>query len=1030
MMQMDFFYDASPAAPLGPATSYLDLPLPPGGRPLFGAKSFLETIGRHHQWRHPGAALDAWEMQRWVMTMRALAHAIHTATPDERGPLVQMNLWQALPLFMDAGMVLHWEREHPWKTDYMDYSGETQAYLDLLEGPTPSDAYRVTATHPQQGLCQRLWSTWLTSAPAEVLISLLETSAQHWEAWLERQPEHRQTLRDGLRPFLDMGSSEALNLTPIQALAWGLWEHWAFQADEAQGDLLYQLWSMHRWALSPLMALMAHSMGVLATDVGELLSDASPLMTGISVYKPLTSGPPRAFAKISAWSQASDTWCTSGWKRVQAHLARGNDGRWASLFPEGRVEKPDPEAAARWAHLQGEFEQATRALAHPDCPPAILIVGGAGQGKTLLAQDLLATTGRHPGGAHLTHRYHSTGLEAVLQWARVAVDAAQHGLLLLDSHNHPWHTSVPLAWVLHERRLPVIATATKLDEVSATLRAKFDQVIVLSDMPLAARLPLAKAHFPHHPDLALRVARTLRSAQAIVWAAAWCEQVNQWDWATVQAHRLREEQAKGGTGGRFEFSAQVAEADLPPMAGYEHLTPVVDRLCRAFLEPERYAAMGVSPPRGAILMGPPGTGKTLFARHLAARLQIPCLAPSVVEMRKEPSQIRALFAQARAQAPCLVLLDEAQPLLDPFSPCVQALLTELDGVEPLDGVLVIATTNFTPIHPALLRPGRLHEFHRIGLPDQQDRERIWAAYLAHRPTEPTDASWWPVLARASRSLSGAEIAEAVSRAAGDAVAANETTLTLQRLVQACDAMAWSAPNGRSPADTQERWMTSVHEAGHALLAWRHDLEVDRITVRPRQNTLGMVSWNYPETKLSYTRSELHGRVQMSLGGILAEQVIAGEYSQGGSSDLMAVERDLRMAISELGFGSLGPVAAGFQPHWSERRRQQIERETEQWARAAFDEGLTWLVTHRDLLEGLAHDLMAEWDLSGVHLDAWRERVVATRGPAPRAPLIQLMEGAEPIGGLGRTLLGDEPAPRPAEQRLHQNEGFRPGVEHG
>lgn len=196
---------------------------------------------------------------------------------------------------------------------------------------------------------------------------------------------------------------------------------------------------------------------------------------------------------------------------------------------------------------------------------------------------------------------------------------------------------------------------------------------------------------------------------------------------------------------------------------------------------------------------------------------------------------------------------------------------------------------------------------------------------------------------------------------------------------------WASPDGRDPIGQDERWSIAVHEAGHALLAWRWNMDVLRITVRSRQSALGMVQWDMPERSYNQSRQHLFGQLQMTLGGLAAEQALLGRYDAGGTSDLSMAHRLLRFSLAEAGLGNLGPASAGREQFWSERRRQQMEHEVHVWSTAAFDDAVTWLTDQRVLVENLARVLLEVGDLSGPGLLPHAQAVHLAAEPRPQPP---------------------------------------------
>lgn len=960
----------------------MPFPLPPGARPLWGMRDQLIRIQRHRDWGHPGAPLPAEEVLGWVFTLRLLAGLAlwQERTNSTTDAYHRLQVARHLPLVWSAPQVAEWERHKPWRFPaYGLYSTQVSAYADRLESEEPSLAYVCDET------TSPVWHAWLKQVSVSDWVQLLETSASHWANWLYEVCPEPPAL---LGAWRDMGAR--WGLSGPQAGAWATFETIAHAPLPQQADAWMHALEAIRFDRAAWVQLLNHALMLDPKDGQALWSVESVLRPKVLPAEDPAHLQP-AFSAVRSWRDFKEQWHTDGWIWLKNRMWHHQSTDFHRLFPveiDGDEEAQDPATLVeRWPHLRVEFNQAVTALRQKEKAPAILIVGPAGYGKTALAIHLVLAAGRRLllprvnfNHAQILPRNQTL---SALAWAGLCLEKEDPSVLVLDGPGaHEWEAEeVNVKRLFESRWLPLIATVSDLSKVKPAVVRRFDKVIVLQDWPVAQRLALARQHFDDE-GLALRVARAIRTPDGIIGAAKWCTHVGVWDWATVQSHRQALDRGMRGDTAWEEPVDLDQGAALPPWAGYAHLNAVADRLCRAFENPLAYAKLGGRPPRGAILKGPPGNGKTLFVRHLAQRLNVPLLAPNVGPLVEKPERLRTLFQQARRMAPCLVLLDEAGPLVTINGKGTEVLLSELDGADPLEGVLVIATLNGGMLSPAIVRPGRLAEVHHLDDPEPQDRDAIWRAYLAPLTTEPLDDAAWGVLVHASRGFTGAEIAECVSRAGSETISQGETRLTLKRLTQACDAVFWDSPTGQSGGHEEEQWKTAVHEAGHALVAWCHGLDVQRITVRPRASSLGMVAWDWDELTHSLTRSKLHGEVSMALGGIAAEQVMFDQYSTGGSSDLQHVHAVLRNAITRFGFGHLGPVAAGAEAHWSNRRREWIEEEVSFLAQQAFAHTGAWLTTHREWLEDLARHLLIERDVSGAELLVWKQKVETGRSPFP------------------------------------------------
>lgn len=1010
--------------PPEPSASYL--PLPPGGRPALGGRAWLERLHLHAQARLPGRGLSVLTGLSAGWTLRAAAQSLRQSELD---PHVLIQGWADLPLLLSPAFAQRWEHAKPWMRlrlpIYM-----TASYQALLDSPRPSDAYCPSTSTE----CREVWRAFLASEPAGDLCPHLDLSADLWMGWALDHPRLESFRTTTLQPLQALG--RALGLTEVQANLWSRLELWWLGLGSDFPTIAAHLLSTCSDNAQHWFHICAAAVEISVEEVSDLFAPNSTLVRR-GLYHPLVaSGQSLALpGNERGFSDRMGSWATSGWDTARAGLATTGQPAWNKAVSGWSAKPPAPAEVATiaraWSHLDGAFEQALAALI---AKPAIrmLIVGDSGVGKTRFLRDLALAAQLHPltlAPVNTTMISPDSVLVSLRQ-ANWACASKERSVLLVDHQEEVFERESAARAMKEGATRPWLVAVSNLKRFHAQARDRFDKIIWLDAMPLARRLELAGEHFKDE-GLALRVARALRTPRAIIEAANWCRMAESWTWATVQSHCRNADRAAANTGydngGLFEIEAPIALEALPPMAGNAHLSELSNRLALSFEKPSAFSELGATAPKGAVLLGPPGTGKTLFTRHLAARLQAPLIAPDPSTLAKHPDRIALLFEFARRHAPCVVLLDEAEPLicLHPFlppPPALAALLTEIDGVEQLEGVMVIATTNNPNIAPPLLRSGRLSEVRSLDVPFQEDREQIWAAYLKGRPLAAADtAEPLPVvLARASRGLTGADIADTLRRAAGEAVAAGEKALSLPRLLRACDDVRWAAADGRDSVCPKERRSVAIHEAGHALLAWRWGLDVQRITVRSRSGALGMVQWDHIERRHEQSRSKAFGRLQMTLGGIAAEQAFEGEYGAGGSSDLKSAKQQLLGALAFNGLGQLGPVSAGKPEYWSDQLRRQIESECHAWSTAAFEEAVLWLTTHQTLVDRLADALLAAGDLSGPDLLEYAAAVDALPVDRPKPPAVCRVDGE-----IADARAAGLPHPDPALEeghRLHRDPG--------
>jgi cell division protease FtsH len=424
-------------------------------------------------------------------------------------------------------------------------------------------------------------------------------------------------------------------------------------------------------------------------------------------------------------------------------------------------------------------------------------------------------------------------------------------------------------------------------------------------------------------------------------------------------------------------------------AKYE-LQEVVDFL----KHPDRYKSLGAKIPKGVLLIGPPGTGKTLLAKAVAGEAQVPFFSLSgsdFVEMfvGVGAARVRDLFMQAKAQAPCIVFIDELDaigrergvhvgPVNDEREQTLNQLLVEMDGFAPNLGVILLAATNRPEVlDRALLRPGRFDRQVVVDAPDIDGREAILRVHTRLVPLGP-DVDLRKI-ARATPGFSGADLANAVNEAALLAARRHATEIHQLDLEQAIEKVV-AGPERRSRRLTEEtKRRVAYHEVGHALVAayGKHSDPVHKISIIPRgRAALGYTMQLPAEEQFLVTRSELVDRIRSALGGRAAEEVVYGEVTTGAENDLERVTALARQMICLFGMNErLGlarsaqrqgayTIDGTFQRDCSERTAEEIDREVKRLLDCTYNEAKEILITHRDKLERITEELLKCETLDG------------------------------------------------------------------
>ena len=346
----------------------------------------------------------------------------------------------------------------------------------------------------------------------------------------------------------------------------------------------------------------------------------------------------------------------------------------------------------------------------------------------------------------------------------------------------------------------------------------------------------------------------------------------------------------------------------------ENLTEIVDYLHN----PEKYTRVGASMPKGVLLVGPPGTGKTMLAKAVAGESNVPFFSMSgseFVEMfvGMGASKVRDLFKQAKEKAPCIVFIDEIDAIgkkrdgqmaggNDEREQTLNQLLTEMDGFEGNNGVIILAATNRPEsLDPALTRPGRFDRRVPVELPDLEGREAILKVHA--KKVQLSDDVDFHTIARMASGASGAELANIVNEAALRAVRDNREVVTEADLEESIEVVIAGYQKKNAVLSDQEKKVVAYHEIGHALVAamQTHSAPVQKITIIPRTSgALGYTMQVEQGDKYLLTKQELENKIATFTGGRAAEEVVFGEITTGASNDIEQATKIARAMITRYG----------------------------------------------------------------------------------------------------------------------------------
>ena len=466
----------------------------------------------------------------------------------------------------------------------------------------------------------------------------------------------------------------------------------------------------------------------------------------------------------------------------------------------------------------------------------------------------------------------------------------------------------------------------------------------------------------------------------------------------------------------FKDVAGLAEAKVEIME-------IVDFLKKA----DKYRELGAKIPKGALLVGPPGTGKTLLAKAVAGEANVPFLSISgsdFVEMfvGVGASRVRDLFEQAKQKAPCIVFIDEIDAIgrargknagfsgNDERENTLNQLLTEMDGFQTNTGVIVLAATNRVDIlDKALTRAGRFDRQIEVGLPDVNERKEIFDVHLRPLKLDPQlDRSF---LARQTPGFSGADIANVCNEAALIAARHNKKFVTREDFLAAIDRIVGGLEKPNMPMTPEERRITAIHEAGHAVVMWSLS-ECDpvlKVTVVPRGRSLG-ATWSSPdEDRIHVTDEALEEQLAGLLGGRIAEEVNYHTLGVGALSDLERATKTAYAMVTYYGMSKkIGPLSYydstgtrdTFTKPFSEQTAHDIDVEVRRFVEEAYARARAIIEAKNAQINAIA-DLLLEKET------IYSEDLEQILGPAAQQPRNTAAKG-------GDAAKGDAADARPAD----------------
>ena len=469
-------------------------------------------------------------------------------------------------------------------------------------------------------------------------------------------------------------------------------------------------------------------------------------------------------------------------------------------------------------------------------------------------------------------------------------------------------------------------------------------------------------------------------------------------------------QGPGGMMGGFAksgakmYSTQKVNVTFEDVAGMEEAKQELKEVVDFLKDPKKFQRIGGKVPKGVLLVGPPGTGKTLLARAVAGEAAVTFFSISASQFIEMfvgvgASRVRDLFSSARKEAPSIIFIDELDAVgrsrgagfgggHDEREQTLNQLLSEMDGFDPHEEVIVMAATNRPDVlDPALLRPGRFDRRVVIERPDWRDREKILKVHTRKiNLSGDVDLS---VIAKGTPGMSGADLENLVNEAAILAARGNAVAVDMNYLEQAKDKILMGGERKMFLTDAEKR-ITAFHEAGHALVAvlLPGTDPVHKVTIIPRGMALGVTQQLPEDDRYHYPKSYLMNRLSVVLGGRVAERQVFGDVSTGAQNDLKMVTELAEKMVCQWGMSDkIGAITfsrgeehpflgmkLAQEKTFSEEMAWLIDQEIAELIKTAENKAEELLTSNRTRLDALANALLEEETLDGKRIKEVLEMV--------------------------------------------------------
>lgn len=940
----------------------LYLPIKNGERPLFSSLGILETI--YKDYKRGNSIFNSIEDELIIKKITEIyvflevlklreQQGIRESSSDLIEPLKQ------IPLFFNTEKVKEWEVTKIWNNNsFIPYKDILLKYENSFVTLTPSNAYQINDTS------QYIWRQWLTTTPIKDLVEVFEYSAQSLLNWNNLRVE-----KSALEKNIEI-LSKKLSINKKDAKHWYYFEVCAKSSSNIWDLYLKEDTSEHN--IQNLIKIWEKALLLKKNSINSLLYDDAVLVK-IGLYnlhniEKEIKNFEEYFYKIKQYNIPNIE------KTVlkQEHIL--------NLFLN-KINLTNSLPLDFFSHITGINE--TVNLIKKLNSGKILIYGKNLSGKKSLAQSIFHSLKMNLYKTNHKDKIGDTVEEKNIyefKLANTLLHNFKKSVLLVENAEKKYdlkrddgflNTNGFQCW-----------TISNIDEVNNSVLKKFDIIIEIKEPPLVKRIELASKFFKDK-NIAVRVAQTLKEPFDIIKIGRLCNISEDFSWNNILLLISSHHNVQNNNSNKIKLNKIEAEESIIPLVGYPDMEDLLIKIKNFYANPEKYIELGAKADKGILLIGPPGTGKTHFAKNLSHKIGIPLFSAETSVIVKNIEEISSMFNELKRNAPCILFLDEIDSLIaNPKEygstnlekqKIVNAFLSNIEGIESNDGILIIgATHRGDNIEPAAIRSGRLSKVVHLKLPNNESRKDIWEVHLKNKKYNKMIN--FETLSQLSLSFSCADIKEAANKSALLAAENGKNEIELSDIEKACDETFWGYADKGTTLTEQQKRRIAYHEAGHAIIALKNGFNVQRITIRPRHNSLGAVHYTKEEGIYSMSMNDIQLHLQVGLGGICAENIIFNNYENGGVSDLKTAHDQVMHAITEAGLGKNGPINLGKPDFWSNQRKKAVEKEERKLMEKMFKQTESILNEHIDILHELTEILLQYKEISGESIKYFKESI--------------------------------------------------------